>query len=267
MVVKLLHDFVGSVAWGSLDYLLVDLPPGTGDVQLTLAQSAGLTGAVIVTTPQGVALDVARKGLRMFQQVKVPILGVIENMSGYVCSQCGHRENIFMSEGGNALAAGAGVPFLGTIPLDPAVVRSGEDGVPLSDGTDASPAARAFGLLADAFEREVARVNGAAPAGPNSWRLTDGCALEVVWEDGARSSYEPYALRLKCPCAYCVDERTGKKVLDDARVPLDVKIVELRPVGLYGFSPRFSDGHDTGIFTFQKLRSMDGAEAGQTLSL
>ena len=267
MVVKLLHDFVGAVAWGSLDYLLVDLPPGTGDVQLTLAQSAGLTGAIVVTTPQGVALDVARKGLKMFQQVKVPILGIIENMSGYVCPQCGHREDIFLFDGGKGLAAESGVPFLGAIPLDPAVVRSGEEGTPLSDGNDSSPAARAFGQLADAFEREVARANGGASGGPQSWRLTDAGALDIVWEDGARSSYEPYSLRLQCPCAFCVDERTGTKVLDAARVPLDVKIVELRPVGLYGLSPRFSDGHDTGIFTFQKLRSSAAGPAGQALPL
>jgi ATP-binding protein involved in chromosome partitioning len=212
-------------------------------------------------------LDVARKGLKMFQQVKVPILGVIENMSGYVCPQCGHRENIFLSDGGNALAAEAGVPFLCSIPLDPAVVLSGEEGGPLSEGSEASPAGRAFGRLADAFEREVARANGGASGGPRSWRLTEAGALEIVWEDGALSSYEPYSLRLQCPCAFCVDEHTGAKVLDAARVPLDVKIAELRPVGLYGLSPRFSDGHDTGIFTFQKLRSLSDDKAGQQISL
>jgi ATP-binding protein involved in chromosome partitioning len=256
MAVKLLQDFIAHVEWGDLDYLLVDMPPGTGDIQLTLAQSAGLTGAVVVTTPQQVALGVARKGLQMFQGVKVPILGVVENMSGHVCAKCGHHEDVFMSGGGKALAEGAGVPFLGALPLDAAVVKSGETGTPvvLSDG--GAVLSRAFADLARAFEREVAAANGRVSAGPRSTAVSAAGALEVVWADGAKQTLNPYHLRLNCPCAACVDEHTGQKVLDVKRVPLDIRVTAVHPVGSYGLTPRFSDGHETGIFTFERLKTI-----------
>jgi ATP-binding protein involved in chromosome partitioning len=113
MAMKALFQFFNNVQWGDLDYLLIDLPPGTGDVQLTIAQQAPLTGSVVVTTPQDVALNVARKGLQMFQQVKVPILGVVENMSGFVCTNCGTEHLVFKKEGGRALAQESGTAFLG----------------------------------------------------------------------------------------------------------------------------------------------------------
>src|SRR5262249_49380881 len=100
MVHKMVSQFLASVAWDDLDYLIIDLPPGTGDAQLTLTQSAPLSGAVIVTTPQDVALEDVHRGVRMFQQVKVPILGVVENMSYFACTKCGHREDIFAHGGG-----------------------------------------------------------------------------------------------------------------------------------------------------------------------
>ena len=99
MAMKMIQQFINSVMWGELDYLLIDLPPGTGDVQLTLAQQASLTGAVIVTTPQQVALGIAKKGLKMFEQVKVPIVGIIENMSGFTCSHCGELTEVFKGGG------------------------------------------------------------------------------------------------------------------------------------------------------------------------
>jgi ATP-binding protein involved in chromosome partitioning len=262
MAVKLLQDFLAHIEWGDLDYLLIDMPPGTGDIQLTLAQGAGLTGAVVVTTPQQAATGVARKGLQMFQQVKVPILGIVENMSGHVCAKCGHKEDTFLSGGGAALAKETGVPLLGVLPLDPAVVKSGDAGTPAVLGDAASPAARAFLDLARAFERETAAANGRASAGPKSLGVSAAGALEVVWADGQKQVFNPYHLRLNCPCAACVDEHTGEKILDAKRVPLDVRVAEARPVGSYGVSPRFSDGHDTGIYTFERLKGLGGA-AGQ----
>ena len=119
MIKKALQQFLEDVEWGKLDYLIVDLPPGTGDAQLTLTQQVPLSGAVIVTTPQDVALIDARKGLSMFQKVNVPLLGVIENMSGYECPKCGHLEAIFKAGGRRKTAEQLGVPFLGDVPLDP----------------------------------------------------------------------------------------------------------------------------------------------------
>ncbi len=125
-------QFMSDVDWGELDYLVFDLPPGTGDIQLTLVQTIPLTGAVIVTTPQDISLADARKGFKMFEKVNVPILGIVENMSYYVCSHCGHRENIFDTGGGRRAAEELGVPFLGEIPIYTSIRVSGDTGIPLA---------------------------------------------------------------------------------------------------------------------------------------
>ncbi|RTZ90918.1 MAG: hypothetical protein DSY81_08345 [Bacillota bacterium] len=139
MVTGLLRQFLFQVEWGKLDYLVLDLPPGTGDAQLTLVQSIALAGAVIVTTPQDVALLDVQRGIQMFQRTNVPILGVIENMSGFECSSCGHITEIFRSGGGEDAAKRYSVPFLGKIPLEPATALSCDGGTPvmLSDPTGA----------------------------------------------------------------------------------------------------------------------------------
>ena len=126
-----IRQFMTDVNWGELDYLLFDLPPGTGDIQLTLVQTIPLSGAVIVTTPQDISLADARKGLVMFQKVNVPVLGIIENMSYYICSHCGHREEIFSYGGGQKTANELGVPFLGEIPIYTNIRISGDIGKPL----------------------------------------------------------------------------------------------------------------------------------------
>lgn len=125
------RQFMSDVEWGSLDYLVFDLPPGTGDIQLTLVQTIPLTGAVIVTTPQDISLADARKGFKMFERVNVPILGVVENMSYFLCSSCGHREHIFDNGGGRRAAEELGVPFLGEIPLYTTIREAGDRGVPV----------------------------------------------------------------------------------------------------------------------------------------
>jgi ATP-binding protein involved in chromosome partitioning len=127
-------QFMSDVHWGDLDYLVFDLPPGTGDIQLTLVQTIPLTGAVIVTTPQDVALADAKKGLVMFNKVNVPVLGIIENMSYFICSHCGQRENIFDTGGGKRTAEELNVPFLGEIPIDTRVRIGGDKGEPIVHG-------------------------------------------------------------------------------------------------------------------------------------
>jgi ATP-binding protein involved in chromosome partitioning len=127
MVTQALTQLLADTQWGELDYLVVDMPPGTGDIQLTLAQRVPVAGAVIVTTPQDIALADARKGLAMFEKVAVPVLGIVENMSIHVCTNCGHAEHIFGSGGGARMAAQAGVRLLGELPLD-ARIREDADG-------------------------------------------------------------------------------------------------------------------------------------------
>ena len=131
MLQKALEQFFGDVLWGDLDDLVVDLPPGTGDVALTLCQQVPMAGVIIVTTPQDVALIDARKGLHMFRKLGVPVLGIVENMSFYECTECGHIEHIFGAGGGERTAEALEIPFLGSIPIDPAIVTGGDAGSPV----------------------------------------------------------------------------------------------------------------------------------------
>jgi ATP-binding protein involved in chromosome partitioning len=149
MVAQLITQFLNDVQWGELDYLVIDLPPGTGDAQLTLSQKIPISGAVIVTTPQEVALADAVKGLKMFQEVKTSILGIVENMSGFVCPCCGERTDIFSAGGGARTAARYEVPLLGEIPIEPAVREGGDTGQPVIVSAPDSVTAVAFRHLAE----------------------------------------------------------------------------------------------------------------------
>jgi ATP-binding protein involved in chromosome partitioning len=146
MIHKLITQLVEDVEWGTLDYMIVDLPPGTGDTQLTLLQSVPVSGAVIVTTPQEVALDDARKGLRMFGKHDTSVLGIVENMAGFRCPDCGSVHDIFGAGGGERFAAENDLPFLGSVPLDPNVRVGGDTGQPvvLDDDSETGEAFRGF---------------------------------------------------------------------------------------------------------------------------
>lgn len=172
MLAKALREFLYEVEWGELDYLVIDLPPGTGDVQLSLAQSLPMTGALVVTTPQDVSVADVSRGIAMFQQLQVPILGVVENMCGFVCTHCGERADIFGSGGGRELATRHAVPFLGEIPLDPRIRVGGGDGAPLVAVEPESAAGQTLRSVASHLAAEISKVNFAAapapamPAGP-----------------------------------------------------------------------------------------------------
>jgi ATP-binding protein involved in chromosome partitioning len=148
MVMKALGHLLDEVAWGELDVMVVDLPPGTGDAQLTLAQKVLLSGAIIVTTPQDVALADAIKGVAMFRKVGVPVMGIVENMSYFACPHCGERTDIFGHGGGKAEAERMGVPFLGEVALDPAIRNSGDKGTPAAITDPDAPRAKTFSEIA-----------------------------------------------------------------------------------------------------------------------
>lgn len=156
MIISAFNQILSDTAWSELDYLVVDMPPGTGDIQLSLAQSVTLSGSVIVTTPQDVALLDARKGIEMFRKVGVPIIGIVENMSTHVCSNCGHEEAIFGSGGGNRLSAEYGVEVLGRLPLDLAIRESTDQGNPVVASMTDHPASRSYIELAARIEARIA---------------------------------------------------------------------------------------------------------------
>jgi ATP-binding protein involved in chromosome partitioning len=163
MVHGVVRQFLSDVEWGELDYLVLDLPPGTGDAVLTLTQTAPLSGAVIVTTPQEVALIDARKGLKMFQRVNVPVLGIVENMSWFVCPSCDARHAVFGSGGGERAARELGVDLLGQVPLEPEVVEAGDAGKPTLVSRPQSGAAEAFRSIAGTVARKLALLSAEAP--------------------------------------------------------------------------------------------------------
>jgi ATP-binding protein involved in chromosome partitioning len=157
IITKVIQQFLHDVDWGTLDYLVVDMPPGTGDAQLSLAQAIQLTGAVVVTTPQEVAIGDALRSAKMFERVGVPVLGVVENMSFFACPHCGERTEIFLAGGGRRLAEELGVPLLGEIPLQAGVADLGDSGAPVVVAQPESAAAVALQAFAEAVRKRAGR--------------------------------------------------------------------------------------------------------------
>jgi ATP-binding protein involved in chromosome partitioning len=166
MVTQALVQLLTDTLWGELDYLIVDLPPGTGDIQLTLAQRVPVSGAIIVTTPQDIALLDARKGLMMFRKVSVPVLGLVENMSTHVCTQCGHEEHIFGAGGGERMARDYGVPLLGSLPLDLRIREQADGGLPTVLAERDGPLAKRYLEIARRVAAGLA-TRGGGPAFPS----------------------------------------------------------------------------------------------------
>ncbi len=172
MLHKMLQQFLFQVEWGELDYLLLDLPPGTGDVQLSLTQSVPIAAAVLVTTPQEVALRDVVKGLEMFRTVKVPVLGIIENMSYFICGSCDKRHTLFQEGGGRRMAARYQIPLLGEIPLDGAIPSDLGKGEPLMVRAQSNPVAKAIAEVAGRVAAELSRASGLwAKPGPGAMEV------------------------------------------------------------------------------------------------
>jgi len=266
MATRLIQQFLAGVVWGELDYLIIDLPPGTGDVQLTLTQSVPLSGAVIVTTPQDVARTIAEKGLRMFRPVQVPVLGIIENMSYFECSHCHERTHIFSRGGGETISTELGVPFLGAIPIDPGVVRAGDEGEPWVAREPDSPAGKAFREIASRIAGAVARANFESDSTMRPKEILEHEGqLEIVWSDGSESRFPYDFLRNHCPCAVCVDEWTGERKQLVLLLPSNFHPVTIEPVGNYAVQITWSDGHNSGIYSFRSLKELEHKLKAQSI--
>jgi ATP-binding protein involved in chromosome partitioning len=163
MLHQILRQFLQQVEWGELDYLVIDLPPGTGDVAISLIQTVPVSGAIVVSTPSDVALQDARKAIEMFRQVKVEILGIVENMSFFICPHCHTEIDIFSTGGGERTATQFGVPFLGKIELDPDIRKGGDTGRPIVLEGDGSPHAQSFFAFAKQVAARVAEISGRPP--------------------------------------------------------------------------------------------------------
>lgn len=260
MAHRALQQCLLGVEWGELDYLLIDLPPGTGDVHITLVQTVPLTGAVLVSTPQDVGLTISLKTLRMFQQTNVHTLGIVENMSYYLCPHCGAREDIFGHGQAAATSRALGIPFLGEIPLDPRIRIQADGGVPIVVADPQAPAAQAYQRIAERLAAQVSIQGYRTSAEGNRITPRDMAqtnnALTITWGDGHVSTYDLRYLRQQCPCAVCVDEWTGERRVELAAVAPDIHILNISPVGNYAVRFDWSDGHNAGLYGFELLRGL-----------
>ncbi|RMF19834.1 MAG: ATP-binding protein, partial [Deltaproteobacteria bacterium] len=199
MAMSATRQFLRGVEWRDLDVLVVDLPPGTGDIVLTLVQDVPVDGALVVTTPQDVALADVRRGIGMFERVNTPVLGLVENMSVFVCPDCGTRDELFGSRSGDQLCAELGISVLAELPLDERVCRSGDEGVPIVVAEPEHPASREFARLAEATIERLARGAAGRETEPEEMRCDEARGvLEVRWSDGVVTSYRLAGLRGWC---------------------------------------------------------------------
>ena len=259
MVVSALNQMLREVAWGELDVIVIDMPPGTGDVQLTMAQQVPLSGAVIVSTPQDLALIDARKGLAMFQRVDVPVLGIVENMSYFICPSCGERSDIFGHGGAENEADKLGLNFLGGIPLHMDIRATSDAGQPIVVSEPDSAHAKIYRDLAARTWTECQAAAGTLNK-PELALNGDGSALKITFEGGEFYNLPAEMLRVMSPSAEVQGHSPSQRVTVAGK--RNVRIGELRPVGSYAVRIVFSDGHDTGLFSWPYLQEL-GREKDQ----
>jgi ATP-binding protein involved in chromosome partitioning len=255
MVVSALTQMLRDVTWGDLDVLVIDMPPGTGDVQLTMAQQVPLSGAIIVSTPQDLALIDARKGLNMFRKVDVPVLGIIENMSFFVCPKCGERSDIFGHGGAKREAESLGLPFLGGIPLDMEIRLKSDEGRPIVATVPDGRHARIYKDIAAAAWAELKGTSETRIKPPSLAISPDKSELHVAFEGEDAFTLAAEMLRVMSPSAEVQGHSPEQRVTVGRK--RNVKLKELRPVGNYAVRIVFDDGHDTGLYAWPYLQTLD----------
>lgn len=251
MVVSALNQMLREVEWGDLDVIVIDMPPGTGDVQLSMAQQVPLSGAVIVSTPQDLALIDARKGLNMFRKVDVPVLGIVENMSTFVCPKCGEESHIFGHGGAREEAGKLGLPFLGGVPLHMDIRIKSDTGQPVTVTSPDSQHSQIYRDIAAKTWAELEASQGNALK-PPALEIEEGGAQLRIGFDG-RPTYPLSAemLRVMSPSAEVQGHTPDQRVTVGGKK--NVKITRLDPVGNYAVRITFSDGHNTGLYTWSYL--------------
>jgi ATP-binding protein involved in chromosome partitioning len=241
MVSGYMQQVLTNTAWEELDYLVLDLPPGTGDIQLTITQTLQISGAVVVTTRQSLSIADVTKGIEMFEKVNVPMLGIVENMSYFICDDCDKKHYIFGDSNKTSLEETYGLKTLAELPLNPKLTGKVADAAGDPDMNHmVDQVIRSLGMQTnEKLERPTVNITEAT--------------INLNWESG--KSYEiPFRkLRLACPCASCVDEYTGEQLLKPEHVPMDIKAEEVTPLGNYAVVVKWSDGHSSGIYSYANI--------------
>ena len=237
---RLIQQFLNQIDWPPLDYLLIDFPPGTGDIPLTLGQHANLSGAVIVTTPQEISLQDVRKAIQLFSQMRVPILGIVENMSYFLPSPADSRLYPFGQGGGKKLAEEFNAPLLSEIPLKPEISESGDEGKAIDIDE--------FNQLADSLLNQV---TDRLPSPLSSFENRRE-SLKLFLRDGTQASLSAHLIQSHCPCANC---------MGDSSSLTDVSLLDVSSVGRYALKFVFSSGCSSGIYSIESLRGLEKTKA------
>jgi len=252
MVSQVVSQLATRVAWGELDYLVIDFPPGTGDIQLTLTQQLPIAAAVIVTTPQQLSFVDVVKGIQMFDTVKVPTVAVVENMSYFQCTSCGDKQRIFGEGARRKLIEQFGFRNTFEVPLDPRLSSDGDDGTPMVATRPADPVSAVYYELAEAVHGEINTLQSESPGLPDlSYNVGQNC--ELLYPDGRIVEIPPAELRFACRCAQCVSESTGERLIRREDIDPDIFPTNIKPVGNYAAHVEWSDGHRSSIYPYDYL--------------
>ena len=244
MVSGYIQQLLTTVAWGELDYLFIDMPPGTGDIQLTISQTIKLDGAVIVTTRSSLSLVDVAKGILMFEKVQIPTLGVVENMAYFICDNC-DKEHFIFGEKKSDLSDRFGIETIAHIPVDSDRAKPFDKYESNQVNSD----------LADSLIRQVGKASANAVAAPEVKLMPD--RVSFSWAEGDTFDIENHLLRDSCKCALCVDEYSGEKTLKTEDIPKDIHGVEATPLGNYAVSIQWSDGHSSSIYPYKTIKTLD----------
>ncbi len=251
MVAQYMQQLLHNVAWGELDYLIIDMPPGTGDIQLTISQSVQIDASVIVTTPHQLSLTDVRKGIMMFDKVNVPVLGVIENMAYFICDGCDKKHMVFGEAGGKTLEERFGLETLAEIPITGS----------LSGSLEALAGSDIANQTTDIVIRALGKKTLEKPSRPQV--DFDAETITLTWADtGETAKVSNVDLRAACSCALCIDEMTRAPLLDPKAIPTDIHAEKVGIIGNYAVTVDWSDGHNTGFFPYSTIRELSSERQG-----
>ena len=250
---RYIEQILHNTAWGTLDYLIIDMPPGTGDVQLTITQTVRLNGAVIVTTPQTLSLVDVSRGILMFEKVNVPILGLIENMAYFICDNCDKKHYIFGGNAGQTLKERFGLETLASLPILPQFIMKADHYAANNYIMQATDQVIAALEKTSVLQKQVPEI------------AFDEQFVTFKWKDGTVWKVKNFDIRASCRCALCANELTGELLLKKENIRADIMPKSITPLGNYAIGIAWNDGHASGIYPYETIQKLAESHSQQLL--